>query len=37
MLNKILFHICNTKKHELRRGTRLIYKLAVWLYKKGVI
>ena len=38
-LNKILFHICNTKKngfYELRKGTMPIYKFAVWLYKKGV-
>ena len=39
-LNSILFSICNTKKnghYELRRGTEPIYKLAQWLYKKGVI
>lgn len=38
-LNKILFHICNTKKngfYELRRGTKPIYKLAQWLYTKGI-
>lgn len=39
-LNSILFNICNTNKngfYELRRGTKPIYKLAQWLYKKGVI
>ena len=36
-LNSVLFHICNTKKGGLRRGTKPIYKLAQWLYKKGVI
>lgn len=39
-LNTILFNICNKKVngfHELRRGTKPIYKLAQWLYKKGVI
>lgn len=39
-LNKILFHICNTKKrgfYELRKGTKPIYKLAQWLYKKGIV
>lgn len=38
--NRILFNICNTKKngfYELRKGTKLIYKLAQWLYKKGII
>ena len=36
-LNSVLFHICNTKKNGLRRGTAPIYKFAQWLYKKGVI
>ena len=39
-LNSVLFNICNTKKsghYELRKGTQPIYKLAQWLYKKGVI
>lgn len=39
-LNIILFNICNKKVngfYELRRGTKPIYKLAQWLYKKGVI
>ncbi len=39
-LNSVLFSICNTKKnghYELRKGTAPIYKLAQWLYKKGVI
>lgn len=39
-LNSVLFNICNTKKngfYELRRGTAPIYKLAQYLYKKGVI
>lgn len=38
-LNTILFHICNTNKngfYELRRGTKPFYKLAQWLYKKGI-
>lgn len=38
-LNSILFTICNTKKngfYELRRGTKPIYKLAQWLYTKGI-
>jgi hypothetical protein len=35
-LNSILFHICNSK-NGLRKGTQPIYKLAQWLYKKGVI
>lgn len=40
MLNKILFHICNKKVdgfYTARPHTELIYKLAYWLYKKGVI
>lgn len=36
-LNRILFKICNTKDHKLRRGTKPLYKLAQYLYKKGVI
>ena len=39
-LNTILFNICNTKKngfYELRKGTKPIYKLACWLYKKGIV
>lgn len=39
-LNSILFNICNTKKsghYELRPHTKPIYKIAQWLYKKGVI
>ena len=39
-LNTILFHICNRKVngfYEARPHTEPIYKLAQWLYKKGVM
>jgi hypothetical protein len=37
--NDLLFNICNKKVHgfyELRPYTKPVYKLAQWLYKKGV-